>query len=173
MHKLTDLGSVLPIASSKHITTSTIINQQTNSETLQLAIKEETNVTINELNDENNQIDIIINSIAKETPNEATERSDNRKSKFLRMISLPARAFEKKFDSISPENHQLNQLNDNIFINENIHGDLNNNQEVLLGDKNDIIDIINNGLKRSKSLEFNDNYENENSFTYKGNYKLA
>ena len=74
------------------------------------------------------------------------------------------------FTYLNPTNEKLNQFEDNIFINNNIHGDLSKNS--LTAEKFDLSKSYKNikkeknksspkTYKRAKSLELNDIIENE------------
>jgi hypothetical protein len=161
LHKLTDLGSVLPVGPKKeHLDTpSSVIKTEIELNSIESVIKEEEEEEEEEIRPANTIKDIVFDNVDS-TPIRS-------KSKFLRMISLPA----KPTDS----NEKKNQFEENIFINNNIHGDLSKNSlTVEKLDKNDKSikrsknKASSKTYKRAKSLELNESIENENDFTDKG-----
>ena len=159
LHKLTDLGSVLPTA-SKAEPSAKDINNNLDLKSAPSVIEEEEEInTI-----DNNNINLTNENIIETNNN-------NKRFKFLRMISLPARPLESK-NSINSDNKTLNLFNDNIFINKNIYGDLNSNNrnnnnksEVEQSDEKNV-NIKNDKTKkppktfeRTKSLELGDTTE--------------
>jgi hypothetical protein len=161
LHKLTDLGSVLPIKTIITTTTNTsttcaISGPSLNNETHSI-ILEETNINVQEVESEiNNRIRISENE-------DVDDKNDKKRQTFLRMISLPSKTFENKTDN--------KNFNDNMFINNNVYGDL--NTVSLESDAKTITDNNNKKksfkLSRSKSLELNDNIlKNDDDSIYKG-----
>ena len=143
LHKLTDLGSVLPIktiiTTTNTSTTCALSSPSLNNETHSI-ILEETNINVQE-------VEIEINNRRRISEYEDVDnKNDKKRLTFLRMISLPSKSFENKTDN--------KNLNDNMFINNNVYGDWNtvsldsDAKTITDNNKKQSIKLI-----RSKSLE--------------------
>ena len=170
LHNLTDLGSVLPTVPKTQTTftpPSSVIITELKLNSVASVIQEEEEIRPVDTT----KTDTVFDSVDS-TP---------LKSKFLRMISLPAKPFDRK--SVNSTNEKLNQFEDNIFINNNIHGDLSKNS--LTAEKFDLSESYKKikkeknksspkTYKRAKSLELNDIIENESvcDLTDKGIFKF-